>query len=356
MEHAKKPPLALTMGEPGGISAEITVKAWQYLTQNDVANTTQLHPDKQAQSFFVISDPNLYQAYGIPIIPIKNPADAHGAFHQGLPVFVGSKGSTIGAVDAVLGNAQAKTAQAVLQSIKSAVSLCLEGAAHAVVTNPIQKKALIEQGFQFPGHTEYLADLTREHPMAKNRHRGPVMMLAGPDLKTIPASVHIALKDVASTITSKDIIRIAHIAHESLKYEFKIKNPRIAIAGLNPHAGEGGLFGDEDIKIIDPAIQHLQSKNIDAVGPLPADTMFHKEARAHYDVAICMYHDQALIPVKTLDFHGTVNTTLGLPIIRTSPDHGCALDIAGKNIARPDSLISAINLASTLASQSDLNR
>lgn len=326
-------PIALTMGEPGGISSEITVKAWQHFnTQDNVV------------SFFIIDDPKRYNCFDIPIVTIANPFEAHAAFQHGLPILdIGMD------IPNEFGSAKTDTAKAVLTSIEQGVSYCKDGTCSALVTNPIQKNTLINHGFTFPGHTEYLANLTKDIPYT-NPTRGPVMMLAGPALRTIPVTVHQALSEAISSLTQDAIIRTVLTAHECLQNDFNIKTPRIAISGLNPHAGEAGLFGTEEKLIIEPAIEKLSSKGVVVSGPLPADTMFYEEARNKYDVAICMYHDQALIPVKTLEFHKTVNVTLGLPIIRTSPDHGSALDIAGKNCANPTSLIEAIHLAATIAS------
>jgi 4-hydroxythreonine-4-phosphate dehydrogenase len=215
-----------------------------------------------------------------------------------------------------------------------------------VVTCPIAKKPLYDAGFGFPGHTEYLAHLASRHI---GRDVTPVMLLAGPDLRTVPVTIHIALADVPKVLTTELIIATARITAADLKSRFGIPRPRLAIAGLNPHAGEGGAMGLEDIAIVAPAVEMLKAEGIDAIGPLPADTMFHPRARASYDAALCMYHDQALIPAKTLAFDEAVNVTLGLPFIRTSPDHGTAFDIAGKGIARADSLIAALRLARRLA-------
>jgi len=327
-------PIAMTMGEPGGIAEEITIKTWQAL-----------HQDKESPVFFIVDDPTRFTRSNIPVKIITKPAEAKTVFTAALPIL--PLGET---VKAIPGIASPQTARAVIKSIKKTVALCAKNEACAVVTNPIQKKALADIGFNFPGHTEYLADLTKTMSFSP-RTRGPVMMLAGPDLRTIPITVHHALKDAITLLDPNSIAQKIRIAHESLKEEFGIDNPRIAVAGLNPHSGESGLFGNEEIDIIAPVIERLRNEGLDLQGPHPADTMFHEEARARYDVALCMYHDQALIPVKTLDFHKTVNVTLGLPIIRTSPDHGCALDIAGKNCARPDSLIAALYLAKKMADQ-----
>ena len=224
---------------------------------------------------------------------------------------------------------------------------CLEGIAAAVVTNPIAKKVLYDSGFRFPGHTEFLADLATQ---ATGRPVQAVMMLAGPELRTVPVTIHVALAEVPPLLTTELIVATARIVAADLRWRFGIARPRLAIAGLNPHAGEDGAMGGEDRAVIKPAVEALVAEGIAAFGPLPADTMFHGEARARYDAALCMYHDQALIPVKTLAFDETVNVTLGLSFVRTSPDHGTAFDIAGTGKARANSLIAALKLAARLAS------
>jgi 4-hydroxythreonine-4-phosphate dehydrogenase len=233
-----------------------------------------------------------------------------------------------------------------IEAIDRAVADCLAGHAAAVVTCPIAKKPLYDAGFGFPGHTEYLAHLASLHTGGAVT---PVMLLAGPELRTVPVTIHIALAEVPKVLTTELIVAISRITAADLASRFGIARPRLALAGLNPHAGESGAMGTEDERIIRPAVEILRAQGIDAFGPLPADTMFHARARAGYDVAICMYHDQALIPAKALAFDEAVNVTLGLPFIRTSPDHGTAFDIAGKGIARPDSLIAALKLARRLA-------
>ncbi|MEQ8748996.1 MAG: 4-hydroxythreonine-4-phosphate dehydrogenase PdxA [Amphiplicatus sp.] len=327
-------PLALTMGEPGGVGGEITIKAWSALR-------------KSGPVFFVIDDPARLTALGARVAEIASPSEAGKVFAVALPVL------SLGArIEARLGVADSKTAKHVVESIRCATTLALSGDAAGIVTNPISKAALLADGFQFPGHTEYLGALTHDAGMpAKAAARGPVMMLAGPALRTVPVSVHEPLADAARRLSTDAIVRAATVTAQALALDFGIARPRLAIAGLNPHAGEGGALGSEDGKIIAPAVEALRKAGIDARGPLPADTMFHEEARARYDAAICMYHDQVLIPVKTLAFHDTVNVTLGLPIVRTSPDHGTALDIAGKNVARADSLIAAIRLAADMAAR-----
>jgi 4-hydroxythreonine-4-phosphate dehydrogenase len=242
----------------------------------------------------------------------------------------------------VPGRPQPAQAQAVIDVIARAVALVQEGQAHALCTAPIHKQALQEgAGFAFPGHTEYLAHLAGVPRV--------VMMLAAPDLRVVPATIHIPLAEVPQALTPDLLDATIRITHAALIRDFGLANPRLAVAGLNPHAGEGGRMGREEIEVIAPVLDRLRAEGMDLRGPLSADTMFHAVARAGYDAAIAMYHDQALIPVKTLDFDRGVNVTLGLPFIRTSPDHGTALDIAGQGRANPTSLIEALRLAGTLA-------
>lgn len=327
-------PLALTMGEPAGVGGEIAVKAWRSLRASGPV-------------FFIIDDPARLRALGADVAELATPAQAPAVFADALPVIPLGE-----VVKAETGRPQAATATLVIDSIRRAAAYALAGEAGAVVTNPISKAALLAGGFGFPGHTEFLGALSEAAPMpVAGMARGPVMMLAGPSLRTVPVSVHEPLADAAKGLTLDKIVHAATVAAEALTLDFGVSAPRLAVAGLNPHAGEGGALGGEDRAIIAPAVAALRGEGIDARGPLPADTMFHEEARAQYDAAICMYHDQALIPVKTLAFHDTVNVTLGLPIVRTSPDHGTALDIAGKGIARPDSLIAAIRLAAAMAAR-----
>jgi 4-hydroxythreonine-4-phosphate dehydrogenase len=245
------------------------------------------------------------------------------------------------------GEPSAENAAGVIEAIDRAVAFVREGSAAALVTNPISKKALYDAGFAYPGHTEYLGHLA---DIVFGTEVKPVMMIAGPGLRTVPVTIHIPLHQVAGALTTEAVVETGRIVGAALKRDFGIAAPRLAVSGLNPHAGEGGALGGEDDTIIAPAVEALLSEGLDVRGPLPADTMFHAEARARYDVAICMYHDQALIPAKMLGFDHAVNATLGLPFIRTSPDHGTAFDIAGKGIAKPDSLIAALRMAGEMAS------
>lgn len=321
------------MGEPGGVGAEIAAKAWRALRETGPA-------------FFLIGAVEEIERLGAPFAVIADPSEAAGAWAQALPVLPVEQ-----AVAAQAGTASPANAPAVIESIDRAVAFALEGAAAGVVTSPIQKASLIAAGFRFPGHTEFLGELTETAGMPGGRRRGSVMMLAGPDLRTVPVTIHLSVKDAVAALTPNRIAETGYIVAEALRYDFGIEAPRLAVSGLNPHAGEGGALGAEDALIIAPAIDELREAGIDARGPLPADTMFHEDARKTYDAALCMLHDQALIPVKTLGFHEGVNVTLGLPIIRTSPDHGTALDIAGKGVARADSLIAAIRLAAEMAAR-----
>ncbi|MEL6369079.1 MAG: 4-hydroxythreonine-4-phosphate dehydrogenase PdxA [Pseudomonadota bacterium] len=321
-------PIAVTMGEPAGISAEITVKAWRELRIS-------------GPLFFAIDVPARFNEFDVPVETIASPKEASLVFNRALPILPIAETMRVS-----LGVPSPGTASHVVTSIARASEFALNGEACAIVTNPIQKSVLTETGFSFPGHTEFLADIAAKHT---GRVIEPVMMLAGPELRTVPVTVHQSVSEAAKTLSSEVIVRKARIVHEALRTRFALTTPRLAISGLNPHAGENGTMGTEESDTIAPAISQLQSEGIHAFGPLPADTLFHDEARNTYDVALCMLHDQALIPVKTLDFDRTVNITLGLPFVRTSPDHGTALDLAGTGRARPDSLIAALKLAASLS-------
>lgn len=321
-------PFALSMGDPSGIGPEITQKAWIALRNSD------------AHAFAVIAPPVLFKDVAHEII--TDISDASDVFPHALPVLA------IPGDVPTPGHPSAKHAAAIIGSIKRGVDLCLSGKAGGLITNPIAKHVLYEAGFQFPGHTEFLGHLTRDHPAPYAK--GPVMMLTAQNLRVGLATVHIPLKSAAETLSVDGIVETARVILGALKTDFGIAQPRLAITGLNPHAGEGGSLGSEEIHIINPAAQILRDEGYDVTDAQPADTLFHAEARETYDAVLAMYHDQGLIPVKTLDFHGGVNITLGLPIIRTSPDHGTAFGIAGQNIARPDSLIAAIRKARETAS------
>lgn len=314
-------PLVLTLGDPEGIGPEITLKAWAQLRGTGPVFAV-------TGGLSVLT--HMAATMGLPPpASITSCSDAESTFGTALPVL--PQGAGLPAV----------------ASIEDAVARVRSGEARGLVTNPISKSALYAEGFAFPGHTEFLAHLTSD--MAMSGERGPVMMLAVPQLKTVLVTIHQALRDAIDSLSVDRVVHTARVAQQALAQDFAIRAPRLALAGLNPHAGEDGSMGREEIDILRPALNHLRSEGVDISGPLPPDTMFHTEAREHYDAAICLYHDQGLIPVKTLDFHGGVNVTLGLPIVRTSPDHGTAKDIAGKGMARPDSLIAAIRLADDIA-------
>lgn len=320
-------PLIITMGEPSGIGGELTISAWK---KREVF---------KLPTFFAIDNINRLRALdaSVPIKQISCPADALDIFDKALPVL------NIDLEEAVeLGRLNSANGKSVLTSIEKAVEFCMAGQADGLITNPIHKGALYDIGFKHPGHTEFVADLC-------GKNETPIMMLAAKDLRVVPLTVHIPLKDVPTAVTQELILHKARIIDKALKVDFKIDTPRIAVAGLNPHAGEDGKMGKEEGAIIAPAIEQLKAEGIKVTGPHPADTLFHAEARIHYDIALGMYHDQALIPLKTLDFHGGVNVTLGLSVVRTSPDHGTALDIAGQGIANPSSFINAILMAADIA-------
>lgn len=326
-------PLALSQGDPAGIGPDITLMAWRQRRELGLP------------PFVFIGDPNVLatRARLLDLSVAIRETDCAGAaalFADALPVLPIAAG-----VEVAPGEPHVATAKGTIAAIETAVSLTIAGEAVGVVTNPISKAVLYEAGFRFPGHTEFLADLAAR---ATGLPVTPVMMLAGPKLRAIPVTIHIPIKDVPQALSTELIIETCRIANNDLRQRFGIERPRLAVAGLNPHAGENGAIGKEDESIILPAIQFLRSEGVDAIGPLPADTMFHDEARARYDVAICMYHDQALIPAKALGFDDSVNVTLGLPFVRTSPDHGTAFGIAGKGVARETSLVAAMKLAAHL--------
>lgn len=326
-------PIAVTIGDPSGIGPELAVKAW-------------LRREARAiPPFYLIADPAQLAARAKAIgqnIPIAEtePGGAVPVFRDALPVAPLKNSFTDSP-----GRPDPANAAGTIESIERAVDDCFSGYASAIVTNPIAKKPLYDVGFRYPGHTEFLAHLAE---MQTGKTFLPVMMLAGPMLRTVPVTIHVPLVDVPRLLTTELVVSTARVVAADLHNQFAIAKPRLAFAGLNPHAGEGGSIGSEDISVITPAVAALKAEGINAFGPLPADTMFHAEARKTYDAAICMYHDQALIPVKTLAFDETVNVTLGLPFLRTSPDHGTAFDIAGTGKARPDSLIAALKLAAQL--------
>lgn len=327
-------PIAVSIGEPAGIGPDIILSAWLQRKSTSLP------------LFVVIGDKGILEeraaalGLGLDLQLETVSADKLNALnHDALPVLQLSDG-----MKAIAGKSHSDDAHGVIEAINIGVALARDGRAAALVTCPINKKALYDAGFSHPGHTEYLAELCGDGNPIRS-----VMMLAGPDLRTIPVTIHIPLLEVAKALTTDLIVETGKIAADGLRQRFGIANPRLAVAGLNPHAGEEGSMGREDIDIIKPAIATLQGLGIDAIGPLPADTMFHANARKNYDVALCMYHDQALIPSKTLAFDEGVNVTLGLPIIRTSPDHGTAYDIAGTGKANPQSFMEALKMAAQMA-------
>jgi 4-hydroxythreonine-4-phosphate dehydrogenase len=315
-------PVALTCGEPAGIGPEIAVKA--RLSLGD------------AVPFFWIGDPAHLPA-GTAFATINTAAEAAQVPCDVLPVLAHAMPG-----DLVAGVPNPRHAAGVIGAIARGVELVQQGVASAICTAPINKKALKDgAGFAFPGHTEFLAHLAGDVPV--------VMMLACPGLRVVPATIHIPLADVPRTLTADGLVRVIRLTVAGLQRDFGVARPRVAVAGLNPHAGEGGAMGGEEIALIGPVLEALRAEGYDLRGPLPADTMFHAAARASYDVAVCMYHDQALIPIKTIDFAGGVNVTLGLPFVRTSPDHGTAFDIAGRGVADATSLVAALRMAWDMA-------
>ncbi len=314
-------PVVLSCGEPAGIGPEIAVKAWDAL--------------RASYPFVWLGDPRHLPA-GTAFQLVDDLTQAAATSAVALPVHaVHFDGDT------AAGRADPRNAQGVIQAIETGVAMVKSGQAAALCTAPIHKKALIDgAGFRFPGHTEFLAHLAGRERV--------VMMLASPALRVVPATIHIALAEVPTALTPDILQDTVDITAAALRDQFGIAHPRLAIAGLNPHAGEGGAMGHEELDWINDLIARLQRPDATITGPHPADTMFHAAARKNYDAAICMYHDQALIPIKTLDFDRGVNVTLGLPFVRTSPDHGTAFDIAGQGIANPSSLIEALKLAQTM--------
>jgi len=327
--------LALTMGEPAGIGGELALMAWR---------------DRAARAvppFFLIDDPMRLSrladrlGFDTPLVEIDEPEAAWAQFDRALPVLPHPL-----AAEVRPGQPEPANARCVLDAIARGVELVAAGRASALVTNPIHKKALYDAGFAHPGHTEYLAELAAR-PSGKPVRA--VMMLACSELRVVPVTVHLALKDAIANLTTDTIVRAGRLTAAALARDFGIAEPRLAVAGLNPHAGEGGALGREELDIIAPALETLRAEGIRVEGPAPADTLFHAAAREGYDAALCMYHDQALIPLKTIDFSSGVNITLGLPFVRTSPDHGTAFALAGSGSGDPSSLIAALRTAQLMA-------
>jgi len=329
----KQLPLALTMGDPAGVGADITLKAWLRHAENGT----------KMPNFFMIADADHLKSMAdrlglyIPIQKITAPGETGAIFAKALPVLHRPL-----AIPPVPGQPVPTNGEAVLKSIQMAVEYVQSGQASAVVTNPIAKSVLYEAGFEFPGHTEYLAHLA-------GISYAPVMMLACSKLRVVLATVHVSLRKAILSLNTDIICDVARTTHTALRRDFSIANPILAIAGLNPHAGEGGAMGHEEMDIIAPAIARLRGEGIQAKGPMPPDTMFTADALPTYDAAVCMYHDQGLIPLKAIDFENGVNATLGLPFVRTSPDHGTAFDIAGTGRASELSLMAALTMAQQMA-------
>ncbi|MGC1301177.1 MAG: 4-hydroxythreonine-4-phosphate dehydrogenase PdxA [Caulobacteraceae bacterium] len=325
-------PLALSLGDPAGIGPEIIVKAWSVLRA-------------AGPSFMVVGDYDALASAGGRIAQVRrvgSPQEALSVFADALPVLDLPLLNPV-----VAGKPSSAYAPSILRWIETGTGLALSGAVSGLVTAPIAKKPLYEAGFSFPGHTEFLAELTAGAAYAGVR--GPVMMLTAQDLRVALATIHVPLSEAIASLTIDRIVEVGRITAEALRRDFGVARPRLALAGLNPHAGEGGALGREEIDIVNPAAQRLRGEGIDCTDARPADTLFHADARRGYDAVLCLYHDQALIPVKTVDFWGGVNITLGLPIVRTSPDHGVGYDIAGRGLARADSLVAAIRAAAEIA-------
>jgi len=327
-------PLALTLGEPAGIGPDLALAVWHRRAELDVPR------------FYVVGDPDFLSrragrlGLDVPIAAVT-PAASAAAFASALPVVAIDV-----AVSAEPGRPDRSSAPAAIASIRRAVADVMAGAAAAIVTNPIAKNVLYDWGFAEPGHTEFLATLVQE---ATGTSLRPIMMLWSPELAVVPVTIHLPLREIFKHLSTELVVATGRIVARDLAVRFRISRPRLAVAGLNPHAGENGALGEEDRAIVAPAVARLIADGIDARGPLPADSLFHERARATYDVALCMYHDQALIPIKTLAFDHAVNVTLGLPFVRTSPDHGTAFDIAGTGAADVTSLVAALRLAARLA-------
>ncbi len=333
-ETGGKSVLALTVGDPAGIGPDIAIDAWIARTTENIPPFVFIGPawllqQRAAQMGQTIKTADVTEGGIAPVFDTAIPCMSDFAEHGVQP-----------------GVPDAANASPVIGAIETAVGLVHAGHCSAIVTNPINKKVLADAGFPHPGHTEFLGALSRR---IFGIEATPVMMLAAPDLRAVPVTIHIPLRQVFDCLTTQMIVETGRIVADALRTRFGIAKPRLAVSGLNPHAGEDGLMGSEDSEIIRPAVDRLIGEGIETVGPLPADSMFHASARSRYDAALCMYHDQALIPVKTLAFDQAVNVTLGLPFVRTSPDHGTAFDIAGSGRADPSSLIAALRLAGQMA-------
>ena len=336
-------PLAVSIGEPAGIGVDIILKIWSDFVSQKLTKVPPL---------FLICDPK-HLATRATLLGISvrfENVDESTNWESRRTSEKLAVWPLISNLKGLPAHPHNQDAAGVVEAISTAVELVQSGIARGVVTLPINKKSLYDSGFDYPGHTEYLGALAKKWPSA-NSMTMPVMMLAGPELKTVPVTIHIPLKDVSKMLTTRLIIDTVAVVERDLRERFGIAKPRIAIAGLNPHAGEQGAMGLEDKLVVAPAIEALKARDVDCFGPLPADTMFHPAAREKYDVAICMYHDQALIPAKALAFDHSVNVTLGLPFVRTSPDHGTAFDIAGTNKANITSTLAALQMADEMTAQ-----
>ncbi|MBN9479051.1 MAG: 4-hydroxythreonine-4-phosphate dehydrogenase PdxA [Bordetella sp.] len=329
-------PLIVTMGDPAGVGPEIIARAWSVLSSAP-------GPLAPVVPFVVVGDADVLKAQAEPVEAIISPADAAGVFGRAIPVLHHPAPAPVTG-----GQPEPANAVAVADWIERGVDLVLSGEGCGLVTAPIAKAPMYASGFRFPGHTEFIAELTADIPFSGTR--GPVMMLTAQNLRACLVTIHVPIDQLPELVTGERVARVARVVHESMKRDFGINAPRLALAALNPHAGEGGAIGLQEVTVLRPAAEALRAEGLNITDPLPADTLFHEEARARYDAVVCLYHDQALIPVKTLDFWGGVNATLGLPIVRTSPDHGTGFDIAGKGVARADSFIAAVRLASEMAS------
>jgi len=327
-------PLALTLGDPAGIGPDVTVLAFAARSREAIPPFVLIGDET------VLAERAETLGLSVPIAKIAAPADAVQIFPDALPVLPIAVSGPV-----VAGQPNLEAMDAVKRSIETAVALVQDGEARAVVTNPVSKSHLYRAGFAFPGHTEYLASLASGDTTPLH----PVMMLVAGPFKVVPTTIHIPLKDVERTLTRDLLAETIKITDRDLRRFFGYDRPRLAVSGLNPHAGEQGSLGREEVEIIEPVIAEAQSQGLDVSGPYPADTLFHEAARERYDAAICMYHDQALVPFKTLAFEEGVNVTLGLPFVRTSPDHGTAFDIAGTGKTNPRSLIEALRLASAMS-------
>lgn len=324
--------LALTMGEPAGIGGDIALMAWT------------LRHERSVPPFVLLDDGERLRrlagrlGLAVPVREVADCAEAEAAFASALPVL-----SQPLAVPVEPGRPDTANVPVVTAAIERAVALALAGDVAGLVTNPIHKHVMYDGGFPHPGHTEFLAALLNRPGQRE------VMMLACPQLRVVPVTIHVGLADAVRFLTRDLIVETGRVTAQALERDFAIARPRLAVAGLNPHAGENGSMGREDEDVVRPAVEDLRALGIDAFGPLPSDTLFHARARAGYDAVLCMYHDQALIPIKTIDFDGGVNVTLGLPVVRTSPDHGTAFDLAGTGAAKPDSLLAALAMAAAIA-------